>query len=147
MSESSSSSFVRPELEADWQEKMGRRLVWLRDLGVMGKVHIDVQPDGLPGFHGMPEEDVMNFLPTVTGPELVALALRDTRKHPLMGRPITILKGIDPTRIWPGKRLWNGWKHTVPPKPQRPLLMSRPSWQTPGGATELITMNSSVLSV
>ncbi|KAH7237264.1 hypothetical protein B0J15DRAFT_554140 [Fusarium solani] len=69
MSESSSSSFVRPELEADWQEKMGRRLVWLRDLGVMGKVHIDVQPDGLPGFHGMPEEDVMNFLPTVTGPE------------------------------------------------------------------------------
>ncbi|KAL6361054.1 hypothetical protein LRP88_04516 [Fusarium phalaenopsidis] len=96
MSESSSSSFIRPGLEADRQEKMRRRLVWLRDIGVMGKVHIDVQPDGLPGLHGMPEEDVMNFLPSVTGPELVALALRDTRNHPLMGGPITILKGIGP---------------------------------------------------
>ncbi|KAI8675628.1 hypothetical protein NCS57_00464500 [Fusarium keratoplasticum] len=97
---------TQPEREAMWPEKMRRRLAWLRDIGVMGKVHIDVQPDGLPGFHGMPQEEMDSFLPAVTGPVLVARALRDPRNHPLMGGPITILKGIDPdTHV--------AWRHAL----------------------------------
>ncbi|RMJ17328.1 hypothetical protein CDV36_003028 [Fusarium kuroshium] len=75
---------------------MRRRLAWLRDIGVMGKVHLDVDSEGLPTFHGMPPYEEIDFLPEVTGPELVALALKDPRNHPLMGGLITILRGIDP---------------------------------------------------
>ncbi|RSL56397.1 hypothetical protein CEP54_008875 [Fusarium duplospermum] len=96
MTRSSPSTFIRPGLEAAWHQKMRRRLAWLRDIGVMGKVHLDVDFEGLPTFHGMPPCGEVDFLPPVTGPELVALALKDPRNHPLMGGLVTILKGIDP---------------------------------------------------
>ncbi|KAJ4328574.1 hypothetical protein N0V84_000933 [Fusarium piperis] len=38
---------------------------------------------------------MFNVPPPEMGPQLVAMALRDTRHHPVMGRAITILKGID----------------------------------------------------
>lgn len=79
-----------------WQEKMRQRFAWLRDLGVMGKVHIDVLPDGLPGFYGMPEETYDHSAPPISGPKLVRRALKDPRNHFWMGGPIIILKGIDP---------------------------------------------------
>ncbi|RSL98972.1 hypothetical protein CDV31_012388 [Fusarium ambrosium] len=85
-----------PGRDARWRAEMRERLAWLRDLGVMGKVHIDVLPDGLPGFYGMPEEMCDHSAPWVSGPELVRRALKDSRNHPLMGGPIIILKEIDP---------------------------------------------------
>ncbi|KAI8682089.1 hypothetical protein NCS55_00463300 [Fusarium keratoplasticum] len=82
--------------DARWHGKMRQRFAWLRDLGVMGKVHIDVLPDGLPGFYGTPEETFDHSAPSISGPKLVRRALRDTRNHPLMGGPIIIFKGIKP---------------------------------------------------
>ncbi|KAM6535923.1 hypothetical protein FALCPG4_005448 [Fusarium falciforme] len=96
MSASSSSSFIKSGLDNTWHEKMCRRLAWLRDLGVMGRVHLHPLPDGLLGFHGMPLENSADCLPSNAGPELVALALRDPRNHPLMGGYITLLRCRDP---------------------------------------------------
>lgn len=61
----------------------------------MGKIHIDVDSEGLPVFHDMPEEEFDNSLPKNAGPKLVKRALRHPRNHPLMGGPITILKGVE----------------------------------------------------
>ncbi|RTE81702.1 hypothetical protein BHE90_003780 [Fusarium euwallaceae] len=85
-----------PGRDARWRAEMRQRLAWLRDLGVMGKVHIDVLPDGLPGFYGMPEETFDHSAPWVSGPKLVRRALKDPRNHPLMGGPIIILREIEP---------------------------------------------------
>ncbi|KAL2689115.1 hypothetical protein Neosp_003167 [[Neocosmospora] mangrovei] len=88
--------FIKSGLDKTWHQQMSRRLAWLRDLGVMGMVHLHPLPDGLLGFHGMPLENAAGCLPSNAGPELVALALRDPRNHPLMGGYITLLRCRDP---------------------------------------------------
>lgn len=95
MSGPSSSSFIKSGLGNSWNEQMCRRLAWLRDLGVMGRVHLHPLPDGLLGFHGMPLENSDDCLPSNAGTDLVVLALRDPRNHPLMGGHITLLSRRD----------------------------------------------------
>ncbi|KAF4969163.1 hypothetical protein FSARC_3539 [Fusarium sarcochroum] len=67
-----------------WTRALNRRLAWLDELDVYGKVQLGAGFDGLLGFEGMPLEDSESLLPPAAMTAVLQRALKDPSNHPLM---------------------------------------------------------------
>ncbi|KAF5633804.1 uncharacterized protein FTJAE_6955 [Fusarium tjaetaba] len=75
-------AYVYPNMIDAWSRLLDRRMAWLEELGVLGKVRVRTGDDGLPGYHGMPLENDSRYLDEAYAGKMVKLALEDPRNRP-----------------------------------------------------------------
>ncbi|KAJ4263505.1 hypothetical protein NW762_006324 [Fusarium torreyae] len=78
---------IKPGMLGSWTRVLDRRLAWLDRQGVLGKVQLRTGPDGLPGYNGMPLENVADLYSPEAMPWLLRRALEDPSNRPLAQEP------------------------------------------------------------
>ncbi|KAG9508239.1 hypothetical protein J7337_001803 [Fusarium musae] len=75
-------AYVYPNMNDAWSRLLDRRMAWLEELGVLGKVRVRTGDDGLPGYHGMPLENESRNIDDAAMERMVERALEDPRNRP-----------------------------------------------------------------
>ncbi|KAJ9427946.1 hypothetical protein FOXG_01345 [Fusarium oxysporum f. sp. lycopersici 4287] len=72
-------AYIKPDMIDVWPQVLDRRMAWLQNLGVLGKVRVRTGEDDLPSYYGMPSENESCNIDDAAMEKMVDRALEDPR--------------------------------------------------------------------